>query len=114
MTERFAATRATPERLHRITHGLANHPSYHRWFNMIDRCENPSHAAYHNYGGRGITVHPAWRDVATFLAHLDSELGPCPTGYSLDRINNDGNYEPGNLRWATGSEQSRNTRRRRH
>lgn len=114
MSERFATTRATPERLNHVTHGLANHPSYHRWFNMIDRCDNPTHAAYPNYGGRGITVHSPWHDVGTFLAYLDSELGPCPKGRSLDRIDNDSNYEPGNLRWATRSEQSRNTRRGHH
>lgn len=110
MSDRFAQTRATPERLHNRTHGMARHPSYYRWFNMVDRCENPDHAAYDNYGGRGITVATEWHDVAVFLAYLDAVLGPCPDGYSLDRINNDGPYAPGNLRWATRSEQMVNRR----
>jgi hypothetical protein len=113
MSARFAETRATPERLHNRSHGLTNHPSYHRWFNMIERCENPSHRAYTNYGGRGISVFAEWRDLATFLTYLDAVLGPCPDGRSLDRVNNDGPYEPGNIRWATRSEQARNQRRRR-
>jgi hypothetical protein len=80
---------------------------------MVDRCTKPTHAAYANYGGRGIKVCPEWLDVTVFLAYLDAELGPCPPGHSLDRVDNEGDYVPGNLRWATRSEQSRNQRKKR-
>lgn len=110
MSERFAATRATPDRLNNLRHGLYKHPSYHRWYNMVDRCTNPDHRAYANYGGRGISVAPEWCDVTTFLNYLDQNLGPCPEGHSLDRIDNDGDYEPGNIRWATPAQQTWNRR----
>jgi len=75
---------------------------------MKDRCHNPSHAASRYYGGRGITVADEWRDNFTaFYAHI----GPKPSpDHSLDRINNDGNYQPGNVRWATWSQQNKNRR----
>lgn len=111
MTTAFRSTRDTPRR-RPIKHGLAGHPSYYRWFNMVDRCDNPNHRAYKNYGERGITVAAEWRAPAVFLAYVDAFLGPCPPGHSLDRIDNDGNYEPGNIRWASRSEQVRNSRRR--
>jgi hypothetical protein len=63
---------------------------------------------YHRYGGRGIHVCDEWHDPWTFYRYLDEHLGPCPPRHSLDRINNDGNYEPDNVRWATFSEQARN------
>ena len=110
MSARFAETRATPDRLNRTSHRLSNHASYHRWYNMIDRCGNPAHAAYRNYGARGITVCPEWHDPAAFLKYLDEVLGPCPVGFSLDRIDNDGPYAPGNIRWASAAEQTRNRR----
>lgn len=62
---------------------------------------------YPSYGGRGITVCAEWQTPANFYAYLD-ELGPCPPNYSLDRIDNNGNYEPGNIRWASQSEQNSN------
>jgi len=77
---------------------------------MMRRCTDPQHPSWHNYGGRGIQVHPDWMDDPhAFYAYLDA-LGDCPEGHSLDRIDNDGNYEPGNLRWADKSTQRKNAR----
>lgn len=75
---------------------------------MIARCHRPSCEAFPNYGARGIRVCDRWR--AGFEAFL-ADVGPRPSPkHSLDRINNDGNYEPGNVRWATRSQQLRNKR----
>lgn len=81
---------------------------YRSWTHMIGRCENPKDKDYHHYGGRGISVCPRWRhSFSAFLA----DVGPKPTPrHSIDRINNDGNYEPGNVQWATRSQQMRNRR----
>lgn len=95
------------------THGMAGHPLYQTWVGMMHRCTSPTSPDYPNYGGRGITVHPAWHEPATFLAYLSAELGPRPEGYSLDRIDTDGPYAPGNVRWADASTQRRNQRRSR-
>ena len=76
---------------------------------MVHRTTNPRNADYYNYGGRGITVCDEWRDVTTFVAWIDEHLGPRPAvDMSLDRIDVNGNYEPGNLRWATDAEQMAN------
>ena len=74
---------------------------------MIQRCTNERAANFKYYGGRGIRVCQQWRD--SFEAFL-ADMGERPEGKTLDRINNDGNYEPGNCRWATWSEQRRNRR----
>lgn len=76
------------------------------WKNMIRRCTNPEASGFHNYGGRGIRVCDSWLNYYQFLA----DMGEMPLGLSLDRINNSGNYEPGNCRWATCKEQSNNKR----
>lgn len=91
------------------TNGMSKHVHRDRWANMMDRCTSPDNNHYHNYGARGIEVCPEWHDVAVFCAWIDENLGPCPPGMSMDRINNDGNYEPGNVRWATASQQVRNS-----
>lgn len=83
-------------------------PEYEAWRSMIARCENPKLKNYKDYGGRGIKIHPEWR--ASFLAFF-RDVGKRPSANkSLDRINNDGNYEPGNVRWATAKQQQRNRR----
>ena len=89
------------------------HPNWTRWWQIKQRCFNSNNASYHNYGGRGITMLPEWAEnFRAFDGWLNENLGSCPEGYTLDRIDNGGNYEPSNLRWATPSQQSRNSRRR--
>ena len=68
-----------------------------------DRCSQPGHSSWEHYGGRGITVCDRWQEFKNFLA----DMGERPEGTSLDRIDNEGNYEPGNCRWATAKEQPR-------
>jgi hypothetical protein len=83
---------------------------YHAWQSMIRRCGAPSHKSYKQYGRRGITVCARWR--ASFWDFL-ADVGPKPHGMSLERVENNGNYEPGNVRWATPKEQARNRRNNR-
>ncbi len=87
-------------------HSLSRTPTYNTWTTMVQRCTNPRNSNYPNYGGRGICVHPAWLTFAAFLA----DVGERPAGTSLDRIDNDRGYQPGNVRWATRHEQNRNSR----
>lgn len=94
-----------------LVDGRSKHPHYTRWYNMMVRCTRPEHPMYRLYGARGISVCEEWETPAEFYRYLDEELGPCPAGHSIDRIDNDGDYEPGNLRWATQLEQVRNSRR---
>ena len=110
-TRRSNGLRAAAERL--TTHGLSKHPHYNRWYNMIQRCQHEQHYAYRDYGGRGIRIAPEWQDPAVFLHYADTVMGPCPPGYSLDRIDNEGHYEPGNVRWASRTDQARNRRKAR-
>ena len=77
------------------------------WNGMIRRCHNPKDKGYKNYGGRGISVCERWRSS---FDSFNSDMGVRPNGLSIDRINNDGNYEPGNCRWATHNQQRQNSR----
>jgi hypothetical protein len=98
------------------THGMSRgtgrpgHPLYMIWEGIKKRCLSPSNMAYPRYGGRGIEVHAAWvNDFPAFAEYITAHLGERPSaGHSLDRIDNDGPYAPGNLRWATPYEQAEN------
>lgn len=89
------------------THGMSKTPTYIAWIEARKRCFKPQNERFHYYGGRGITMCPRWAEsFENFLA----DMGLRPDGLSLDRIDNDGNYEPGNCRWATQLEQVSNRR----
>ena len=81
-------------------------PEYGSWCAMITRCENPNHHNYPRYGGRGIGICERWRKS---FAAFWRDMGPRPAGCTLDRIEKDGDYEPGNCRWATAKKQSHNS-----
>jgi len=79
-------------------------PTYHSWVAMKARCTNPKNNRYERYGGRGITYCPEWETFAGFLA----DMKECPHGQSIDRIDNDKGYSPGNCKWSTREEQCSN------
>jgi hypothetical protein len=95
-----------------VTHGLRSHPLYGTWHNMMQRCHYVAGRGYGSYGGRGITVCAEWHDVREFVTWIELNIGPRPAGLSLDRIDNDGSYEPGNVRWADAFTQRANQRPR--
>jgi len=103
---RVEAVRAIGKR--NRTHGAVGSREHTTWKSMLARCLNPNATGYKHYGSRGITVCPEWRDFEVFLR----DMGPRPSGHTLDRIDNHGNYEPNNCRWATYAEQRRNQRPR--
>ena len=88
------------------THGMTNQKVYRAWKAMIARCERPKTQLFHRYGGRGISVCTQWRE--SFQSFFNDMGHPPSSLHSLDRINNNGNYEPGNCRWSTRTEQLRN------
>lgn len=88
------------------THGMTDSPEWRSWKAMKGRCENQKRDDYERYGGRGIRVCDRWLSFDNFYA----DMGPRPDGCSVDRVENDGNYEPSNCRWATPKQQSDNRR----
>lgn len=89
----------------RTTHGMTESATYNSWKSMRARCTNPNSPDYAAYGGRGIAYCAAWESFETFL----KDMGERPEGMTLDRFpNQDGNYEPGNCRWATSKSQANN------
>lgn len=89
----------------RTIHGMSKTPEFRAWASMIQRCLNPNSSRYYRYGGRGITICARWQSFEAFFADVGRRPAP---EYSIDRIDNDGDYEPANVRWATRSEQQRN------
>lgn len=100
------------DRAFHLTHGEADKRNgkatneYMSWAAMIQRCTNPNNHAYRRYGGRGIKICKRWRKFENFIA----DMGRRPTGKSLDRKDNDGNYSPANCEWATPKQQANNRR----
>src|SRR5215469_11218007 len=90
---------------HNEKHGMSSSQEYCAYVSAKYRCENPNKVSYKYYGGRGI------RFLFTSFQQFYAELGPRPEGMSLDRIDTDGNYEPGNVQWATHSQQMRSRKR---
>lgn len=89
-----------------VRHGLTYTREYRTWKMMKTRCDNSKYNKYLNYGGRGITYCERWKDFMNFL----EDMGPRPDNKTLDRVDNNGHYEPNNCRWATVSEQNSNKR----
>jgi hypothetical protein len=87
-------------------HGLCQTPEYKSWAGMKNRCTNPRNHEYKNYGARGITVCEEWSATHGFLKFLE-DMGPCPPGRTLNRIDNDGPYCKANCEWATRKQQTR-------
>lgn len=109
-TRSCGCLQAEAAKARRITHGLSKTPEYVVWKNMHSRCEDSRNKAYHNYGGRGISVCPDWSTFEAFFA----DMGKRPAGMTLERKENEKDYCKTNCVWATRAAQQSNTRRTRH
>jgi len=91
-------------RVGNLVHGMSKTRTHHSWTGLRQRCNDPNHNRYHRYGGRGITYPPHWDTFEGFY----EDMGECPEGYSIDRIDNDGDYSKDNCKWSSAKEQARN------
>ena len=110
-TKSCGCLKSTVTRTRSTSHGLRWHYLYRTWSGIISRTANPTNPSYRNYGARGIRMCDEWvSDPGLFIRWVLENLGDRPPGKSLDRIDNDDWYRPGNVKWSTASEQRRNQR----
>lgn len=107
MTDRELLERTAKAAVVRKHHGMNKSPEHRAWVHMRQRCSNPNRKEYTYYGARGITVCSQWSSFSQFFQDIGKRPSP---GHSIDRIDVNGNYEPGNVRWATKQQQAENTR----